>query len=290
MLSTASPPTPPECVGAEPLDGSVFLPYATNGLDGIRIYFEDDGGDGAAVVLHGGFLDSTDEVRESRIAQALPAHEFRLIYVDHRGLGRSDKPHDPDAYAMPVRVADAVSVLDELGIERTHFIGMSWGGRLCFGIGEHAPGRVLSLVIGGQQPYAWPDSPLTRVVTEGLVASRSEGMEGLIRTLEEFWGVRFPDARRARWLDNDPEALGAAWKAALAEGAVSEDLRAWQVRCLIFIGAEDADFLDQARRAASEIPRAEFISLAGLDHYDTHASQDDPVLDAILHTLRGSGS
>jgi pimeloyl-ACP methyl ester carboxylesterase len=48
------------------------------------------------------------------------------MYVDHRGLGRSDKPHDPDAYAMSLRAADAVAVIDELDIERAHFIGMSW--------------------------------------------------------------------------------------------------------------------------------------------------------------------
>jgi len=115
-------------------------------------------------------------------------------------------------------------------------------------------------------------------------------MEALLQALEAFWGVRFPDTRRARWLDNDPAALEAAWSAALAEGAISEALRAWRVGCLIFIGAGDADFLDQARRAADEIPNAEFISLEGLDHYGAHTGQDDPVLDAILHTLRGNGS
>jgi pimeloyl-ACP methyl ester carboxylesterase len=109
-------------------------------------------------------LDPIDEVRESRIAQMLPADEFRLIYVDHRGIGRSDKPHDPEAYAMPVRVADPVSVLDELSIERAHFIGTSWGGRLCFGIGEHAPQCVLSLVIGGQQPVGC-ENMITRCCT-----------------------------------------------------------------------------------------------------------------------------
>jgi pimeloyl-ACP methyl ester carboxylesterase len=265
------------------------MPFGTNAVDGTRVCFEEEG-HGVPVVLHGGFLDSIAEVRESRIARALPADEFRLIYVDHRGLGRSDKPHDPEAYSMPLRVKDAVAVLDELGIERAHFIGTSWGGRLCFGIGEHAPGRVLTLVIGGQQPYTWPDSPLTRVVTEGLVASRTEGMDALIRTLETFWNARFPDTRRVRWLENDPAALDAAWKAALAEGPISKDLRAWRIRCLIFIGAGDTDFLDQARRAAGEIPNGEFISLEGLDHYGAHTGQEDPLLEAILRTLRRNGS
>jgi pimeloyl-ACP methyl ester carboxylesterase len=262
------------------------MPYASNALDGTGVYFEDDGGDGAAVVLHGGFLDSVADVRESNIAQALPAGEFRLIYVDHRGLGLSDKPHDVECYAMPLRVADAVAVLDQLGIDRAHFIGMSWGGRLGFGIGEHAPERVLSLVIGGQQPYAWPDSPLTRAVSEGLVAARTDGMEGLVQALEAFWGVRFPGTQRARWLDNDPAALEAAWTVALAEGAISESLRGWQARCLIFMGAGDVDFVDQARRAADEIPRAEFILLEEADHYAAHTSQDELVLDAVLRTLR----
>lgn len=162
------------------------------------MYFEDEGGDGAPVVLYGGLLDSVADLRESDIAQALPGGEFRLIYVDHRGLGRSGRPHDAEADAMPHRVGDAVAVLDQLGIERAHFIGKSWGGRLGFGIGEHAPDRVLSLMIGGNQPYAWPDSPLARIVTEALVAARTEGMEALVRAFEDFWGVRFPDTQRGR--------------------------------------------------------------------------------------------
>jgi pimeloyl-ACP methyl ester carboxylesterase len=269
------------------------MPYARNALDGSRMYFEDDGGDGAAVVIHGGLLDSVDLVRGSHIAQALHGlhEEFRLIYVDHRGLGRSDKPHEVEAYAMPLRVADAVAVLDELGIRRAHFIGNSWGGRLGFGIGEHAPDRVLSLVIGGQQPYAIdPDGPLARAVTKTLAESRREGsLEPFVQALESFAGVRFPDSLRARWLDNDPAAIGAAWSAALAEGAISEDLGAWEVRCLIYVAAGDVDFHDQARRAAGEIPNAEFISLEESDHVGAHLAQVDPVLSAVLHTLRGNG-
>ncbi len=251
------------------------MPYAKNSIDGSRVYFEDDGGTRAPVVVHGGFLDSVATVRDLDLVQAL-RDEFRLIYVDHRGLGRSDKPHDPEAYAMPLRVSDAVAVLDEAGIERAHFIGMSWGGRLGFGIGEHAPKRVLSLVIGGQQPYRWPDSPLTRLVTDGLSAAESQGMEALIQAMERFWEIRFPEALRDRYLDNDPAALKAAWTEALAEGAVCQDLRTWGVSCLIFLGAGDADFLEQAQRASNEIPKAEFISLAGLDHIGAHLGQGDP--------------
>lgn len=64
-----------------------------------------------------------------------------------------------------------------------------------------------------------------------------------------------------------PVALEAAWEAALAEGPISNDLRAWQIRCLIFMGSGDTDFLDQALQASEEIPSAQLISLEGLNHY-----------------------
>jgi hypothetical protein len=57
--------------GNEVTREGALMPYATNALDGSRVYFEDDGGDGTPVVLHGGIIDSVDLVRESNIAQAL---------------------------------------------------------------------------------------------------------------------------------------------------------------------------------------------------------------------------
>ena len=264
------------------------MPHSRNRLDGREVYFEDEGGEGVPVVFHGGFLDSVADVRESNIAQALPVEEFRRIYVDHRGLGASDKPHDPAAYAMALRVGDAVGVLDELSIERAHFIGTSWGGRLGYGIGEHAPERVLTLVIGGQQPYGWPDSPITRAVGDGLAAARTKGAEGVVEALEAFWDSRFPDERRTRWVANDAAALEAAWTTALSEGPVSDDLGAWQIPCLIFLGATDTDFLEQAQRAAKEIPTAEFLALGDADHYVAHTSPDEVLLDKVLSTLRAN--
>jgi len=104
------------------------MPYARNSADNSRIYFEDDGGSGIPVVFLGGFGEPIDLVRDSQLAGSVPADEFRHIYVDHRGHGLSDKPHDPEAYAMAVRAGDAVAVLDELDVGRSHFIGLSWGG------------------------------------------------------------------------------------------------------------------------------------------------------------------
>lgn len=264
------------------------MPYASNALDASRVYFQDDGGDGTPVVILGGFLDTVDLVRGSPIAQALHelSEEFRLVFVDHRGHGRSDKPRNAEAYAMPLRVADAIAVLDKLGIERAHFIGISWGGRLTFGIGEHAPERTRSLVIIGQQPYEIdPDGPLARVVAEALAASREQGIEALVQAFEAIAG-RYHEPARAVYLASDAAAMRAAWSAVMAEGVVSENLASWNVRCLICVAADDVDFFDQARRAAEEIPNAEFVSIERTDHLGMDTARVDPVLPDVLRTLR----
>ena len=264
------------------------MSYATNARDASSVYFEDDGGEGTPVVILGGFLDPIELVRGAPIARALQdlTDEFRLIYVDHRGHGRSDKPHDPETYAMPTRVADVVAVLDTLGVERAHFVGISWGGRLCFGLGQHAPERVRSLVIIGQQPYAIdPDGPLTRVVREALAESRERGIVALVEAFEAIAG-RYPDDVRSVLMACDAAAMRAASNAAMSEGAVGENLETWGVRCLICAAEDDADFFDQARRAANEIPNAEFVPIQGTDHLGVDTARVDPVLPAVLRTLR----
>jgi pimeloyl-ACP methyl ester carboxylesterase len=263
------------------------VPGATNAVDGIKVYFEDDGGSGAPVVLYGGILDSVELVRRSHIAQALQTlSEFRLIYGDHRGLGRSDKPRRLEQYAMSLQAGDAVAILDALGIERAHFVGRSYGGRLAFGIGEHAPERVLSLVAGGQQPYAIDEArPLARVILGALEPTRRDGVGAFVEALEGYWEIRFPEPERRGYLLQDGLAVAAAAEAMLTQGAISEDLRRWQVPCLIYLGEGDVDFVEQARRAADEIPNAEFVALEELDHYGAHFEAES-VVPAVVRTLR----
>jgi pimeloyl-ACP methyl ester carboxylesterase len=83
--------------------------------------------------------------------------------------------------------------------------------------------------------------------------------------------------------------MRAAWTAALAEGAVSQDLGAWGVRCLICVATDDSDFFAQARRAADEIPNAEFVAIEGRDHLGVDTARVDPILPAVLRTLRETG-
>jgi pimeloyl-ACP methyl ester carboxylesterase len=264
------------------------MPYATSPVDGVRTYFEDSEGAHPPVLFYSGFADPLEVAKGSVLAGSL-AGEFRLVFADHRGQGGSDKPRDPSAYALATRVADVVSVLDTLGIERAHFLGASWGARLGFALGELAPQRVLSLVLCGNQPYAWDlESPTARAVSAAIAASRRNGMKGFVESFEAALGYRFPEPARTQTLEkNDPAALEAAWLSVHAEGPVSRNLTSWRVPCLICAGETD-EMHDDASRAAGEIPGARFVSLAGHSHISAFYEADELLLPHILELLRSA--
>jgi pimeloyl-ACP methyl ester carboxylesterase len=143
-------------------------------------------------------------------------------------------------------------------------------------------------VIVGQQPYAIdPDGPLARTVGQALELSEERGIEALVKAFEGIAG-RYPDPIRDAYLAADAAAMRVAFSAAMREGAVSQRLHEWRVRCLICVAADDMDFFDQARRAAAEIPGAEFVAIEGTDHLGMDTASIDPAWSAILRTLRAT--
>jgi pimeloyl-ACP methyl ester carboxylesterase len=260
------------------------VPFATNPLDQIRTFFQDSGGDGDPVLVYPGFTDPLEYAQTSPLCQAL-AGEYRLIFADHRGQGQSDKPHEPAAYALRTRVADAIAILNQLEIERTHYLGFSWGARLGFALGEHAPERLRSLVLCGNQPYEWPrDGPMLRGITHALAEGRSRGMEAFVDAWERAIGQRFPEPERSWVLANDLLALDAAFHSTFTEGVIAQDLSEWTTPCLIYAGSEDEMYANAAR-AASEIPGARFISLGGHTHFSAERVAED-LLPEVLKLFR----
>src|SRR4051794_27934493 len=97
------------------------MPYATN--DGVRIHYHLDGNpDGPPLVVQNWYSGSLEDWGALGYAAALGA-THRLILIDARGHGHSDKPHDSDAYRAASRAADVVAVLDDLGLDQAHFFG-----------------------------------------------------------------------------------------------------------------------------------------------------------------------
>ena len=259
------------------------MPFATNPIDGVRTFFEDGGGDGPAILVYPGFTDPLEYAVAHPLVRGLVG-TFRVISADHRGQGRSDKPHDVDSYALTTRVADAVAILDTLGIDRARYLGLSLGARLGFALGAQAPDRIVALVLCGNQPYEWPDGPMLRAVVDAVEVGRAHGIDAFVETWEASIGERFPEPSRTWMLQNDPIALRAMIRSSLAEGAIDTDLTRWTLPCLIYAGEQD-EMHDGAARAAAEIPGATFISLPGHTHFSADRVGDE-LLPRVLEFLR----
>jgi pimeloyl-ACP methyl ester carboxylesterase len=128
------------------------LPYVSH--QSIRIHYQMDG-EGPALVLHHGLGGSLGVWRQLGYAAAL-RDTYKVIMLDARGHGASDKPHDRRAYGLLNQVADVLAVLEALQLSKAHFLGYSMGGRIGLGLAKYAPERVESLVLGGTHAYADP--------------------------------------------------------------------------------------------------------------------------------------
>jgi 3-oxoadipate enol-lactonase len=108
---------------------------------GVDLYYEERG-DGPPLLLIFGFTGNA-----TGWARQLPAFSphFRTIIFDNRGAGRSTAP--PGAYTIEEMAADAVGLLDVLGVERAHVLGHSMGGQVAQEMAIRAPERLDRLVL-----------------------------------------------------------------------------------------------------------------------------------------------
>jgi pimeloyl-ACP methyl ester carboxylesterase len=242
------------------------MPYAAS--QGARIYYEVEG-EGSPLLLHHGFTSRLRAWRQHGYVAALRGRH-RLVLLDARGHGASDKPHDREAYRMPLRVADVVAVLDAAGVDRAHYLGYSMGGTVGFALARLAPERLRSLVVGGAHPYPATVSSFPEV--------DGSDSEAFARALEAALGEPLARETRAAALANDLRALAAAARADALLGAPSVP-----VPCLLFVGERDQRLAD-ARRFAAETPGARLVTLPGLNHQEA-MTRSDLVLPAVTAFL-----
>jgi pimeloyl-ACP methyl ester carboxylesterase len=229
------------------------MPFARNG--GIRVHYE-TAGNGPALVLHHGTGGSGPDWVDLGYVEALE-DRHKLILIDARGHGQSDKPHDPKAYDLRLRAADVVAVLDDLRVQRADFLGYSMGGWIGFGLAKHFPERFNSFILGGAHPYA----ENTQAIRDRMPTDKA----AYIAIAEQTYGALLTPARRARLLANDLDALRALTQ---DREDIADVLPTMTMPSLIFCGELDPR-LAQARQAASEMPSASFLGLPGCDHVGT---------------------
>ena len=113
-------------------------------------YYDAGNPDGSPILLIHGFA-STAHVNWvfPGWVKTLDEAGYRVIALDNRGHGQSDKPHDPEAYHPETMAADAAGLLGSLGIGSAHVMGYSMGARISAFLALDRPDLVRSLVFGG---------------------------------------------------------------------------------------------------------------------------------------------
>ena len=187
---------------------------------------------------------------------------FRVLGVDQRGHGQSDKPHEASAYGMDALVDDLLTVLDTYLLDTVRYAGYSLGARVGWQVAVQAPDRVERAVLGGI-----PDGrPLARMQIEQARAYAAD------RTPVDDPVTRNYVTLAERVPGNDLNAL-----VALAEGmrlgdADPDPANPPRQPILFATGSDDA-ILAQSRQLADATPDGTFVELPGRHHFNAPGSR-----------------
>lgn len=114
---------------------------------GVKIHYLTQGQGEPVILIHGLHASAALNWKLPGVMDEL-AKEHRVIALDLRGHGQSDKPDDEDAYGLQL-VDDVVLLMDHLKIKKAHVVGYSLGGMVTMKLMCRHPERVLSALIGG---------------------------------------------------------------------------------------------------------------------------------------------
>lgn len=123
----------------------------------MNLFYRSEGTGIPIVILHGLYGSSDNWMT---IARKLAEHNFQIIAVDHRNHGNS--PHTSE-HLYEDMITDLAWLLNDLGIEKTHLIGHSMGGKVAIGFAADYPEKVLSLTIADIIPLNYLEKPASAI-------------------------------------------------------------------------------------------------------------------------------
>ncbi|MFG3234573.1 alpha/beta fold hydrolase [Streptomyces antibioticus] len=250
-------------------------------VDGKKIFVAETGQGAPVLLLHGGGPGASGISNYSRNIAEL-AEEFRVIVPDLPGYGRSSKGIDPTdpfgALATGIR-----GVLDQLGVDKAHFVGNSYGGACALRLALDTPERVDRMVLMGPggigTTRALPTPGLNRLLNyyTGDGPSRQK-LEKFVRDYLVFNAAQVPDSIiDARYQDSiDPEvvanpplrrpkSLGALWKMDFTR---DKRLNRLAVPTLVLWGAADkVNRPSGGRMLAERMPNCDLYEVANTGHW-----------------------
>jgi 3-oxoadipate enol-lactonase len=211
-------------------------------------------------------------------AVAAPLGEdFRVIRCDFRGQIFSPGEPEPN---LEAHAADVIALLDELGVDRVHVAGTSFGGFVALKLAALHPGRVASVVVVAAAeritPGLWEGSVKTREAALAAAAGTGDGGRVLDFVLPATYSPAYLEAnagtlgahRRQTALLPRIWFLGIAGILSALEGLdLTPDLPRIQCPALIVAGEEDRMFpLDHSQALAAGIPGARLAVVPGGSH------------------------
>jgi pimeloyl-ACP methyl ester carboxylesterase len=244
--------------------------------DGTRIYYEEVGAGIPVLFIHefaGDHRSWEPQVRSF-------SRRYRCIVYAARGYAPSDVPPDVTAYSQDLAVSDAISVLDNLEIDRAHVVGLSMGAFTSLHLGLHRPDKTRSIMVGAAGYGAHPDTHESfRVESEAIAAAfDAEGAAGVApRYAEGPARVQFQNKDPRGWAEfaRNLAEHSSAGSANTMRGVQRErpslydlrdDLARMEVPTLLLVGDEDEGCLNANLMLKRTIPSSGLAVLPRTGH------------------------
>ncbi len=241
--------SPSSTAGSGPLAGSPTS-HSFTSFDGRRLVWHELGEGPALVLLHGLFSDAFTNWIKFGHAAEISTIGYRVIMLDLRGHGESERPHDPEAYPPDVLARDGLTLIDHLGLTEYDLGGYSLGAR-----------TAVRMVVDGAQPRRLI---LGGMGLQGLLgtAGRAEHFRQILKGLGTF------ERGSPEWMaeaflkttGGDPDALLPLLDSFVDTSGA--ELTAIEQPTLVIAGAEDHDNGSAADLAAL-LRRARYVEIPG---------------------------
>lgn len=258
--------------------------FSSNHID---LYYESTGDGQLLLLIHG--LGSSTRDWEPQVAEF--AKSYRVITVDLRGHGQSEKPAGP--YTIPEFAADVASLLESLHASPAHIVGLSLGGGVAFQLAIDYPAMLKSLTIVNSGPSMGGTSEQAQAeIARRVGIVQQMGMRAMGHALAPnlFPAMEHAALRETfveRWAENNPQAYIEATRSLLGFDVTS---RLGEIHCPVLIIAAEHDYTPVAAKQAYVrlIPNAELVVIPGA-HHATPIEQPEAFNAALKQFLANVG-
>jgi len=238
--------------------------------NGINIYYEIEGSGPDVVLIHGFAANLEHNWKRTNWIDTLK-DENRVILMDCRGHGKSDKPMDPALYGNKM-IDDVVKLMDHLNIDKANIFGYSMGSRIAFKMLLDFPDRVKSAILGGfglpsPIPEEIPLSPRSGHPIDGLDPKNIDMVIELMGPdVKKFAEVTGADIKAmAALMIND---LNSPHEMLPIEVLTKKNLKKIKVPIMSVAGSNDF-FIPDKTIIAEVLPNACHFQIANRDHLST---------------------